>query len=121
MTARDQGSGTVVVLGAAGVVLAVTVGALMVVSAVLASHRAQSAADLAVLGAAAVLARGEPAAAACARAAAVADRNGANVAACRPGSDLSVELVVAVPASIPGVGTATARARAGPAGLQASR
>ena len=53
------------VLGVVGVLLAMTVGALTVVSAVVASHRAQSAADLAALAAAAALVAGEGSGAAC--------------------------------------------------------
>lgn len=112
---RDGGSATVAVLGALGVILAITVGALLIVSAVVASHRAQSAADLAALAAAAALVGGEPAPSACSAGAAVAVRNGARLASCRAGPDLSVELSVEVAATAARVGTATARARAGPA------
>lgn len=114
--ARDRGSGTVLVLGAVGVLLAMTVGALWVVSAVVAAHRAQSAADLAALAVAAALVRGEPTEAACGEGAAMADRNGGSLASCRAAPDFSVELVVQVMATVPRVGTATARSRAGPAG-----
>jgi secretion/DNA translocation related TadE-like protein len=105
----------VAVLGVVGVLLAMTVGALTVVSAVVASHRAQSAADLAALAAGAALVAGEGSGAACGRGVAVAARNGASVTSCRAGPDLSVELVVDVPATMPRLGAATARARAGPA------
>lgn len=111
---RDRGSGTVAVLGALGVLLAMTVGALTVVSAVVASHRAQSAADLGALAAAAGLVRGESSAAACAQGAAIAARNGGSLATCHAGPDLSVELVVEVRATVARVGTAIARSRAGP-------
>ena len=117
----DRGSGTVVVLGAVAVVAAMTVGALLVLSAVVASHRAQSAADLAALAAAAALVGGEPAAAACSAGAAVATRNGARLASCRAGPDLSVELSVDVAATAARVGTATARSRAGPAASGGAR
>ena len=103
------------VLGVVGVLLAMTVGALTVVSAVVASHRAQSAADLAALAAGAALVAGEASSAACGRGVAVAARNGGSVTSCRAGPDLSVELVVDVPATMPRLGAATARARAGPA------
>jgi secretion/DNA translocation related TadE-like protein len=105
----------VLVLGAAGVLLAMTVGALWVVSAVVAAHRAQSAADLAALAVAAALVRGEPTATACDQGAALAARNGGRLASCRAGADFWVELVVQVRATVPHVGTATARSRAGPA------
>ncbi len=102
------------VLAVVAVVLAMTVGALSVVSAVVASHRAQAAADLAALAAAAVFVRGEPSGVACGRGAEVAARNGGRLADCRAGPDLSVELVVQVEAGMARVGTATARSRAGP-------
>ena len=112
---RDRGSGTVLVLGVVGVLLAMTVGALWVVSAVVAAHRAQTAADLASLAVAAALVRGEPTATACGEGAALAARNGGRLASCQAGPDYSVELVVQVPATVWRVGTATARSRAGPA------
>ena len=111
---RERGSGTVLVLGVVGLLVGLVVGALSVVSAVVESHRAQSAADLSALAAAALLVRGDPPDAACAVAVRVAGRNGGSVAACRTGSDLSVEVVVEVPANLPKVGSATARSRAGP-------
>ena len=112
---RQCGSGTVLVVGVVGALLALTVGGLWVVSAVVASHRAQSAADLAALAAAAVLVRGESSALACERGRAIAALNGARLASCRVGPDLTVELVVDVPSTVSRVGTATSRARAGPA------
>ena len=111
---RDPGSATVAVVGAVGVLLAMLIGALLVISAVVASHRAQSAADLAALGAAATLVRGEPAEAACATAGAVASLNGAGLATCQTAPDLTVEVVVRVVATMPHVGVASARSRAGP-------
>ncbi len=112
---RDRGSATVLVLGAVGVLLAMTVGALWVVSAVVAAHRAQAAADLAALAVAAALVRGEPTATACGEGVALAARNGGRLASCQAGPDFSVELVVQVGATVSRVGTATARSRAGPA------
>jgi secretion/DNA translocation related TadE-like protein len=112
---RQRGSGTVLLVGVVGALLALTVGALWVVSAVVASHRAQSAADLAALAAAAVLVRGDSSALACERGTAIAALNGARLASCRAGPDLTVELVVDVPSTVSRVGIATARARAGPA------
>ncbi|HEY6743795.1 MAG TPA: Rv3654c family TadE-like protein [Lapillicoccus sp.] len=111
---RDRGSGTVAAVGVAGVLLAMTVGALLVVSAVVAAHRAQAAADLGALAAAAAMARGESSSAACARGATVAARNGAVLASCRAATDLSVEVLVEVRATAPRVGSAAARSRAGP-------
>jgi secretion/DNA translocation related TadE-like protein len=105
----------VAVVGVVGVLLAIAVGALMVISAVVASHRAQSAADLAALGAAAALVRGEPALTACAIAGAVASRNGAGLVTCQSDPDLSVTIEVQVPATMSHVGLASARSRAGQA------
>ena len=112
---RDRGSATVLVLGAVGVLLAMTVGALWVVSAVVAAHRAQAAADLAALAVAAALVRGEPTATACGEGVALAARNGGRLMSCQAGPDFSVELVVQVGATVSRVGAATARSRAGPA------
>jgi secretion/DNA translocation related TadE-like protein len=92
-------------------------GALAVGSAVLASHRARAAADLAALGAAVRLQAGDTTGA-CPRAGAVAGANGAALSACRPAADLSVVVEVEVPAPflsrVVGHMAATARARAGP-------
>lgn len=111
---RDRGSGVVLVVGAIGALLSSMLGALMVLSAVLASHRAQSAADLGALAAASSLVAGEGLAAACDDGARVVAANGAALVRCRDSGGLSVELVVEVPASVSRIGTATARARAGP-------
>ncbi len=115
---RSRGSATVLVLGAVAVLLVTMVGGLHVVSAVVAAHRAQSAADLAALAAAAALVAGESSPTACGRGAAVAAGNGGHLTGCTAGPDFSVELVVQVDAAGPRVGTATARSRAGPAGGQ---
>lgn len=83
-------------------------------AAVIARHRAQAAADLAALAAAARLPAGETAA--CARATAVARRAGAAAARCEvQGLDVVVTVDVAVGWVGP-AGTARAAARAGPAG-----
>ncbi len=111
---RDRGSGVVLVVGAIGALLSLMLGGLMVLSAVLASHRAQAAADLGALAAASSLVAGEGSAAACADGARVVAANAAVLLRCRDSGGLSVELVVEVPASISRIGTATARARAGP-------
>ncbi|HOW95814.1 Rv3654c family TadE-like protein [Mycolicibacterium fallax] len=82
-------------------------------AAVVARHRAQSAADLAALAAAAALPAGADAA--CRRARRVAA--GAVVTDCRvEGLDLVVVVEVGVPVRLPGLAPATARAaaRAGP-------
>lgn len=102
-----------VMLGVIGAVLMLTISGLLLASAVLASHRARAAADLAALAAAGVLMRGEPTSAVCAAAAQVAAVNHARVQHCIA-SATEVRLSVAVPAGVRGVGVATARSRAGP-------
>ena len=109
----DRGSATVVILAVIGSVLLLTISGLVLASAVLASHRARSAADLAALAAAGVLMRGEPAGAACAAGAQVAAVNDALLQQCIA-SATEVRLSVVVPAGVKGVGVATARSRAGP-------
>lgn len=82
-------------------------------AAVVARHRAQAAADLAALAAAARLPTGV--AAACARATAVAHAMGVDVAECRlDGLDVVVTVRVSVAFRAGGVGAARAAARAGP-------
>lgn len=102
-----------VMLAVIAVVLMVTVSGLMLASAVLASHRARAAADLAALAAAGVLIRGEPPVVACQWAARVASANHAEVRGCTA-AGAEVRLSVAVPANVKGLGVATARSRAGP-------
>ena len=109
----DRGSVTVVMLGVMAAVLMLTVSGLLVASAVLASHRARAAADLAALAAAGVLMRGESASAACESAARVAAVNHGRVTQCIA-SGTEVRLSVALPAGVRGPGVATARSRAGP-------
>ena len=100
-------------LGVIGSVLLLTISGLVLASAVLASHRARAAADLAALAATGVLMRGEPAGAACAAGAQVAAVNYALLQQCIA-SGTEVRLSVVVPAGVKGVGVATARSRAGP-------
>jgi len=93
--------------------LAVTVGGAYLGSAVVARHRAQAAADLAALAAAARLPAGADAA--CRRATAVARAMRADDVGCTVrGLDAVVSVKVAVP--LAGWGSAGAAARAGPAG-----
>ncbi len=80
-------------------------------SAVVARHRAQAAADLAALAAAARLPTGV--AAACARATAVAHEMGVDAAEC--GVD-GLDVVVTVRVAVAFAGAAEAAARAGPVG-----
>jgi len=109
----DRGSATVVMLGVIGAVLLLTISGLVLASAVLASHRARAAADLAALAASGMLMRGEPASAACAAGAQIAAVNHARLQQCIA-SATEVRLSVAVTAGVTGVGVATARSRAGP-------
>jgi secretion/DNA translocation related TadE-like protein len=109
----DRGSTTLVMLGVIGAVFLLTISGLVLASAVLASHRARAAADLAALAAAGVLMQGGPGSAACATAAQVAAVNHARMERCIA-SATDVRLSVAVSAGVEGVGVATARARAGP-------
>ena len=94
-------------------VLILTVSGLLLSSAVLASHRARTAADLAALAAAEVLMQGEPASSACESAAKVAVMNHGRLAECIA-SGTEVRLSVVVLAAVKGVGVASARSRAGP-------
>jgi secretion/DNA translocation related TadE-like protein len=103
----------VVMLGVIAAVLTLMVSGLLLASAVLASHRARAAADLAALAAAGVLMRGDPASLACESAAQVAAANHGRLQQCIA-SGTEVRLSVAVPAGVRGLGIATARSRAGP-------
>ena len=102
-----------VMLGVIAVVLMLTVSGLLLASAVLASHRARAGADLSALAAAGALMRGESAGAACESAAQVAAANHGRVQECIA-SGTEVRLSVSVLTSVKGVGSATARSRAGP-------
>jgi secretion/DNA translocation related TadE-like protein len=103
----------VVMLAVIAAVLMLTVSGLLLASAVLASHRARAAADLAALAAAGVLIRGEPSGAACQSAAQVAVANHGRMQRC-VAAGTEVRISVAVPAGVKGLGVATARSRAGP-------
>lgn len=102
-----------VMLGVIGAVLVLTISGLLLASAVLASHRARAAADLAALAAAGVLIHGGTTEAACALGARVAVVNHARVQQCTS-TATQVRLSVAVTSGVQGVGVATARSRAGP-------
>jgi secretion/DNA translocation related TadE-like protein len=112
-TLDERGSATVVMLGVISAVLMLTVTGLMLGSAVLASHRARAAADLAALAGAAALMRGEPPAEACQLASRVAVANHGRVQLCAV-SGAKVGLSVAVTPALAGLGVATARSLAGP-------
>jgi secretion/DNA translocation related TadE-like protein len=109
----DAGSATVLLLAVIAVVLTLTVSGLLLSSAVLASHRARAAADLAALAAAGALLQGEPSHAACQAAARVATANDGRMQRC-VALGQEVRISVAVPAGVRGLGVATARSRAGP-------
>ena len=113
----DSGSATLAAVGVIAVLLLLTGSGLTLSSAVLASHRARSAADLASLAGASALMRGQPPGAACARAAAVARRGGAELSSCRAAGagTLTVRAGVRPSLGILGpLGPAGASARAGP-------
>jgi secretion/DNA translocation related TadE-like protein len=113
----DRGVATVWAATAVAVLITVLVGALDVVGAVAARHRAEAAADLAALAAATQAARGTTAA--CARAGDVAAGSGGRMVLCRlQGWEAVVEVELAVPSSLVGAGRAHGRARAGPVAAQ---
>ena len=106
----ERGSATVVAAAMMVVLLWVTGAGAYLGSVVVARHRAQAAADLAALAAAARLPSGP--AAACARATAVAHEMRVDDAEC--GVD-GLDVVVAVQVAVAFAGAARAAARAGPA------
>lgn len=122
----EDGAGTVAVLGLVAALLTVALGAAALLSAVVAGHRAAAAADLAALaGAAALASAGDlvpsgggaapPGGGACAAAERVARANGALVTSCVV-QGLEVWVGTTAAPAWPGLGVATARARAGPPG-----
>ncbi|GAA2490698.1 hypothetical protein GCM10009858_30930 [Terrabacter carboxydivorans] len=100
------------VLSLVGVVLALTVGALVLASAVVASQKARTAADLGSLTGASAIQDGAAAAAACATARQVIRANAAATQSCSSDGSV-VEVRVTVRASL-WPEPAVARARAGP-------
>jgi secretion/DNA translocation related TadE-like protein len=109
----DDGVATVWAAAAMAVLTSVLAICLHLGSAVLARHRAESAADLAALAGAREAVRGE--ATACRRAAAIAAAAGGGVVRCRlVGWSVLVEVRVPVPFALPGLDTATGQAMAGP-------
>lgn len=108
----DAGAATVIAAGAIGVV-AVLLGALVVLGAVVTTrHRAANAADLAALAGAAESVRGREAG--CGRARELAERNGGRLASCTwLGWEVQVEVVRGCDC-LPVADSTTARARAGP-------
>ena len=112
--AGERGSGTVLVLGVIGVLLALAVGVTALIRAQAAAGRARLAADLAALGGATALNSITAPADPCVVAGGVARANGAALSSCAvTGEDVVVEAAVRV--QVLGVDrTATAAARAGP-------
>jgi secretion/DNA translocation related TadE-like protein len=109
----DRGSATIWAVAAIAAVLLI-VGALVELgAAAVTRHRAESAADLAALAAAGRATPGEGQA--CTGARWVADRMRVELTSCRLiGWDAEVEVAARPPNPLVGLGSATARARAGP-------
>jgi secretion/DNA translocation related TadE-like protein len=109
---------TVVVVAAIGVALVLLWGGLALASAVIATHRARSAADLGALAAAQAIQRGSGPTEACVVAVSVTARNGALPAGCVVAPDGSVTARATTRAGLGLLGaasrTTTATARAGP-------
>lgn len=113
---EEDGAGTVAVLGLVAALLTVALGAWALLSAVVAGHQAAAAADLGALAGATVLADGgDLAPGACAAAERIARANGAQITSCAV-RGLEIWVGTAASPSWPGLGVATARARAGPVG-----
>ncbi|MFC5231840.1 Rv3654c family TadE-like protein [Pseudonocardia zijingensis] len=111
--ANDRGSATIWAAIGISVITTVLLVGLHLGSAVLARHRAEAAADLAALAAAAVAVEGVDAA--CRRAAQIVAAGGGTVTSCLlDGWDAVVEVDVPIPIGVPGLDRATGRARAGP-------
>ncbi|MGH3451734.1 MAG: Rv3654c family TadE-like protein [Haloechinothrix sp.] len=113
--ATDDGFATVWAAGAVTALLSIYTLVLWLGAATVTRHRAEAAADLAALAAAAHARAG--AVAACQRAATVADRMRVRVDRCElSGWDALVEVRAAPPGAVAHLGMVTARARAGPVG-----
>jgi secretion/DNA translocation related TadE-like protein len=110
---RDRGSATVWLAGLTSLIGLVTLVALLYGSAVIARHRAATAADFAALAAAVRVPDGIGVA--CDAARSMAARNGGALIGCVvSGDDAEVEVTRALVLGSLGSWTATARARAGP-------
>lgn len=116
--ARDHGAATIWTAGAVAALLGITTLVVWLGSAAATRHRAESAADLAALAAAAFAVEGVQVA--CGKAGWVADRMRVELRACRlDGWNAQVEITAAPPGVLAGFGPAEARARAGPVADQA--
>jgi secretion/DNA translocation related TadE-like protein len=110
----ESGVATVWAATAVGVLMAVLLVGLDLGGAVAGRHRAAAAADLAALAAAGHAVHGTGPA--CDRARRIAEQMGGRLAVCRlNGWDALVEVQVEVGTTLPGLGRAVGRARAGPA------
>lgn len=111
---HDAGVATVWAAAGVAVLMAALLVGLHVAAAISARHRAESAADLAALAAAALAVQGT--ATSCGRADVIAAATGARVTFCAlVGWKAAVEVEVDLALSLPGASVATARALAGPA------
>lgn len=110
----EEGSATVWVVALAGLLAALGAVVVLVGAAVVARHRATSAADLTALAVAGRAVLADPAA--CSVGEEVAAANGAGLTACTvdAGAVVTVEVTVPVRLGPLGVSTARAHARAGP-------
>ena len=109
----DAGLATVWAAGAVAVLVGAVMIGLHIGAAVLARHRAESAADLAALAAARLAAEGTERA--CGRAGEIATAAGTRVVLCRlSGWEALIEVEAPVGIALTGPGTAAGRARAGP-------
>ncbi|MFL6141871.1 MAG: Rv3654c family TadE-like protein [Labedaea sp.] len=110
---RERGSATIVAVTGIAVIMLVIGSVVAIGSATVTRRRAEAAADLAALAAATSAVSGTERA--CARARWVAQRMRAELTSCRlSGWDALVEILVQPPDLLLGLGSATARARAGP-------
>lgn len=115
----DAGLATVWAAGAVAVLVGAVMIGLHIGAAILARHRAESAADLAALAAARLAAEGTERA--CRRADEIAAATGTRVVFCRlSGWEALIEVEAPVGLSLVGASTATGRARAGPAEVDAN-
>ncbi|WP_370329515.1 Rv3654c family TadE-like protein [Mycolicibacterium hippocampi] len=112
-SAGERGSASIVAAAMIAALVVITAGSAHIGAAVIARHRAQAAADLTALAAAAYLPTGMQRA--CAQASALAAMMGTTAVECSV-HDLDVVVVVEAPVRIPASGPARAIARAGPAG-----
>lgn len=114
---REQGAGTVLVLGIIGVIASVTITLTLLGGALVAAHHARTAADMGSVGAARMLQVDDDTARACSQAALLVEANGAHLRGCqREGADVRVTASVATPAVLRAFGhrEAVAVANAGP-------